>query len=121
MTGVIGEYRMMDPVGNRHDIREALRQVVDPERGVNIVDLGLVHRIELDGGRLRVEMTLTSADCPLRELSLILRIVGDLVDVMGRWRVWGGLLNAAPVLLFLINTISSINFASRRTIRRESI
>jgi len=36
--------------------------------------------------------------------SLILRVVGDLVDSLGRWRVWGGLLNAAALLLFLINT-----------------
>ena len=54
-------------------------------------------------------------------VSLILRIVGDLADVLGRWRVWGGLLNAASVLLFLISTASSINRVSLRTIRRESI
>lgn len=48
-------------------------------------------------------------------LSLMFRVVGDLVDVLGRWRVWGGLLNAAAVLLFLISTVSSINFAAMRT------
>jgi hypothetical protein len=37
-------------------------------------------------------------------VSLILRVVGDLVDTLGRWRVWGGLLNAAALLLFMFNT-----------------
>ena len=47
------------------DIREALRQVLDPEIGVNIVDLGLVYRIEVDGARVRIAMTMTSPACPL--------------------------------------------------------
>jgi hypothetical protein len=37
-------------------------------------------------------------------LSLIVRVVGDLVDVLGRWRGWGGLLNAVALLLFMLNT-----------------
>src|SRR5579864_9397233 len=49
------------------DIREALRQVVDPEVGVNIVDLGLVYRIEVAGARARITMTMTSPACPLAE------------------------------------------------------
>jgi metal-sulfur cluster biosynthetic enzyme len=49
------------------DIREALRTVVDPELGVNIVDLGLVYRVEVEGAHLRVEMTMTSPACPLRD------------------------------------------------------
>jgi len=36
-------------------------------------------------------------------LSLILRVVGDLVDSLGRWRVWGGLFNAVALLLFMFN------------------
>ena len=39
------------------DIREALRHVVDSELGVNIVDLGLVYRIEVEGARARISMT----------------------------------------------------------------
>ena len=49
------------------DIREALRQIIDPELGVNIVDLGLVYRIEVHGEAVRVEMTMTSPACPLSE------------------------------------------------------
>ena len=69
------------------DIREALRHVVDPEIGVNIVDLGLVYRIEVEGARARIAMTMTSPACPLVEhlkdlaTSAIRRHVPDVVDV----------------------------------------
>jgi len=46
-------------------IREALRQVEDPEAGMNIVDLGLVYAIEVAPGRVDVEMTMTTAACPM--------------------------------------------------------
>ena len=49
------------------DIREALRQVLDPEIGVNIVDMGLVYRIDVDVTRVRVVMTMTSPACPLAD------------------------------------------------------
>ena len=69
------------------DIREALRRVVDPEIGVNIVDLGLVYRIEVESGRARIAMTMTSPTCPLADYlkdlvtSAIRRHVPDVVDV----------------------------------------
>ena len=44
---------------------EALRQVVDPELMVNIVDLGLVYQVEQEAGKVSVEMTLTSPACPV--------------------------------------------------------
>ena len=47
------------------DIREALSTVIDPELAVNIVDLGLVYRVEVEGPRVRVEMTMTSPACPM--------------------------------------------------------
>ena len=49
-------------------IREALREVIDPEVGVNIVDLGLVYRVELGPRRLLVEITMTSPACPMGAL-----------------------------------------------------
>jgi metal-sulfur cluster biosynthetic enzyme len=49
-------------------IRAALRKVVDPEVGANIVDLGLIYRIDLDGRQLRIEMTMTSPACPMGEM-----------------------------------------------------
>jgi metal-sulfur cluster biosynthetic enzyme len=46
-------------------VRENLRTVVDPELGVNIVDLGLVYGIEIRDADVDVKMTLTSPACPL--------------------------------------------------------
>ncbi|HUJ86022.1 MAG TPA: metal-sulfur cluster assembly factor [Burkholderiales bacterium] len=44
---------------------DALRTVSDPEVGENVVDLGLVYRIDCASGRVRVEMTMTSPGCPM--------------------------------------------------------
>jgi metal-sulfur cluster biosynthetic enzyme len=44
---------------------QALRQVIDPELRVNVVDLGLVHSAELKDGHVQVAMTLTTPGCPL--------------------------------------------------------
>ena len=49
---------------NSESIRQALRQVKDPELDMNIVDLGLVYDIEVDEGLVRINMTLTSPGCP---------------------------------------------------------
>lgn len=49
-------------------IRAALRKVVDPEVGANIVDLGLIYGIELDGRQLLIDMTMTSPACPMGEM-----------------------------------------------------
>lgn len=44
---------------------EALRQVIDPELGINVVDLGLIYRAELEDGQARVSMTMTTPGCPI--------------------------------------------------------
>jgi metal-sulfur cluster biosynthetic enzyme len=50
------------------EVEEALRDVVDPELGINVVDLGLVYDLDLDEGHVAtIDMTLTSAACPLTE------------------------------------------------------
>jgi metal-sulfur cluster biosynthetic enzyme len=46
------------------EVRSALRRVKDPELNLNIVDLGLVYGIRVDGPRISVDMTLTSPGCP---------------------------------------------------------
>ena len=48
-------------------LRDALRQVVDPEVGINIVDLGLVYRLERTADGVRLDLTMTSPACPMGE------------------------------------------------------
>ena len=51
------------------DVEEAMRDVVDPELGVNVVDLGLVYGIDVDDSNVAIiDMTLTSAACPLTDV-----------------------------------------------------
>ena len=54
---------------NVADVEEALRDVVDPELGINVVDLGLVYGITVDPqNHAVIDMTLTSAACPLTDV-----------------------------------------------------
>ncbi|TYL55818.1 metal-sulfur cluster assembly factor [Nocardioides sp. BGMRC 2183] len=51
------------------DVTEAMKDVVDPELGINVVDLGLVYGVHLDESSNAVlDMTLTSAACPLTDV-----------------------------------------------------
>jgi len=59
-------------------MREALRQVEDPEAGMNIVDLGLVYAVDVVAGAVRVDLTMTTAACPMADT-----IVGQARDVIG--------------------------------------
>jgi metal-sulfur cluster biosynthetic enzyme len=52
-----------DPV-TEDQVRLALRKVKDPELNLNIIDLGLVYGIRVDGARVAIDMTLTSPACP---------------------------------------------------------
>jgi metal-sulfur cluster biosynthetic enzyme len=51
---------------DRREIARNLRHVIDPELGVNVVDLGLVYSILFDDGKLIVEYTATTPGCPMR-------------------------------------------------------
>ena len=62
------------------DIYEELKTVIDPEIPLNIVDLGLICGVELEDGDCRIEMTLTSRDCPMAET--IPEVVGRVVSKM---------------------------------------
>ncbi len=51
------------------DVEEALKDVVDPELGINVVDLGLVYGVHVDDDNVAtIDMTLTSAACPLTDV-----------------------------------------------------
>ena len=56
----------VDPVLD--DIEEAMRDVVDPELGINVVDLGLVYGLAVADRIATIDMTLTSAACPLTDV-----------------------------------------------------
>jgi metal-sulfur cluster biosynthetic enzyme len=57
-----------DATPSQDDLEEAMRDVVDPELGINVVDLGLVYGIQAEGGVATIDMTLTSAACPLTDV-----------------------------------------------------
>jgi len=57
-----------DKVPTESEIREALKSVIDPELGINIVDLGLIYDIVINKGAVKVKMTLTTPMCPLGPL-----------------------------------------------------
>ncbi len=49
-------------------VREALRQVDDPEAGMNIVELGLVYGIEVEADAVSIDLTMTTAACPMADM-----------------------------------------------------
>ena len=67
------------PLPDEAAIRALLRRVIDPEAGLNIVDLGLVYRVDVGPQRILVEMTMTSPACPLGEM-----ITDEVRDVLAR-------------------------------------
>ena len=78
------------------NVHEALKDVIDPELGINIVDLGLVYGVVIGSeNQVRLDMTLTSAACPLtdvieRQAQTILSAVTDEVQINWVWMPpWG--------------------------------
>jgi metal-sulfur cluster biosynthetic enzyme len=78
---------------SRRDVVEILRQIVDPEMGLNIVDAGLIYGIGTEDGRVKVVMTMTTPACPvtgylIREIETALweRLPG--VQAVGVELVW---------------------------------
>ena len=73
------------------EVREAMKDVVDPELGINVVDLGLVYGVHLDeGSNAVIDMTLTSAACPLTDViqdQTNQALEGLVTDVTINW-VW---------------------------------
>jgi len=73
------------------DVTEAMKDVVDPELGINVVDLGLVYGVHIgESSDVVIDMTLTSAACPLTDLiqeQTNMALEGMVNDVAINW-VW---------------------------------
>ena len=70
----------------REEVMEALRQVEDPELGMDIVDLGLMYDVELENGNVKVVHTLTSMGCPVgpmiqQQIDEVVRALPGVEDV----------------------------------------
>ena len=52
-------------MANNEDVMDALAEVIDPEMGISVTDLGLIYGVENQEGHLEVTMTLTSPGCPV--------------------------------------------------------
>ena len=75
------------PTPNVADVEEALRDVIDPELGINVVDLGLVYGVYLNpDGTGTVDMTLTSAACPLTDV-IEEQVAQSLDGIVERFRI----------------------------------
>ena len=74
---------------SRDDVTEAMKDVIDPELGINVIDLGLVYDVSIDDSNVAVlDMTLTSAACPLQDVieDQTKSVLQDLVtDVKINW------------------------------------
>ncbi len=75
---------MESTVAKDDDVIEAMKDVVDPELGINVVDLGLVYGVSVEEGNIAtIDMTLTSAACPLTDViedqtrAALLEVVDD--------------------------------------------
>ena len=82
---------MSEKLATLDEITEAMKDVIDPELGINVVDLGLVYDMKIDEGNIAVlDMTLTSAACPLQDVieDQAHQVLADLTsDVKINW-VW---------------------------------
>ena len=68
---------------SENEIKNALKEVFDPELGLNILDLGLVYEIKINHGTVHVKMTFTSPACPVGPMILadVKHKIGDLPGV----------------------------------------
>ena len=86
-----GEGAVGTATASRDDVVEAMKDVVDPELGINVVDLGLVYDVHIDSHSNAVlDMTLTSAACPLTDViqdQTNQALEGLVNDVLINW-VW---------------------------------
>ncbi|MFB6217442.1 MAG: metal-sulfur cluster assembly factor [Candidatus Aenigmatarchaeota archaeon] len=67
----------------KDEVMEKLKNVIDPETDVSIVDMGFIKNVEIEGGKVDIDMTLTTPGCPLHSMfdSKIENEVTDIEDV----------------------------------------
>ncbi len=61
---------MQSAMPTKETVLNVLHNVIDPEVGMNIVDLGLVYGVEISGNKLRVDLTMTTPACPMGDMIL---------------------------------------------------
>ncbi len=59
----------MKPLPDTSAVYDALREVDDPEAGMNIVELGLVYRVDVIDNHVEIDMTMTTPACPVAEVA----------------------------------------------------
>ena len=77
------------------EVRDALREVLDPEYPVSLVDLGLIRGIEVNGSRAHIKLTYTCMGCPAMDMiqddvrERLLEMPGiEVVDIEVVWPTW---------------------------------
>lgn len=61
---------MQSKMPTEEEVRNVLRNVIDPEVGLNIVDLGLIYGVGISDNRLHIDLTMTTQACPMSEMIL---------------------------------------------------
>ncbi|MFB6175107.1 MAG: metal-sulfur cluster assembly factor [Candidatus Nanohalobium sp.] len=67
----------------KEEVEEQLKEVIDPELDINIVDLGLIREIDIEDDSVEILMTLTTPGCPLHSVfdEMVRQEVGGLTDI----------------------------------------
>ena len=63
---------------SKEEVSSALKECIDPEIGMSVIDLGLIYDVNIEGGKVKIKMTLTTPGCPMG--SLIARDVKDKIS-----------------------------------------
>lgn len=68
VSGTKAKTAMVKDMLTKEEVLNVLRNVIDPEIGLNIVDLGFIYGIDIKGSSVKVRMTLTNPSCPMHSM-----------------------------------------------------